>query len=240
MCSDNRGMFCLFFHFGFVFLSFRVQRMEWHVLSVFFIALFCATWGISFLPPLFFFFILAGCLLSHPLMQMANGSFACCVFIGELWCITKLKLWPLEQVLVQKYDYPPKQAKALKDFLVLPLALDPAVWLSMKALAEHLWLWYGWCCATLPYCEPFLSSIWFDACSSHQYGRIIRWREHGYGCVTQYQCYCFCCFFVTSPPPLSTHPWVLGTQDTYLHAIQDLSCHTSVVGHCWIFSYQHS
>ncbi len=57
-------------------------------------------------------------------MQMANGSFACCVFIGELWCITKLKPWPLEQVLVQKYDYPLKQAKALKDFLVLLLTLD--------------------------------------------------------------------------------------------------------------------
>src|SRR5258705_13878432 len=73
-------------------------------------------------------------------MQMANGSFACCVFVGELRRITKLKPWPLEQVLVQKYDYPPKQAKAFKDFLVLPLALDPAVRPSAKALAEHPWL----------------------------------------------------------------------------------------------------
>src|SRR5260370_3802912 len=72
-------------------------------------------------------------------MQMANGSFACCVFIGELQHITKLKPWPLEQVLVQKYDYPPRQAKALKDFLVLPLALDPSNRPSAKALSDHPW-----------------------------------------------------------------------------------------------------
>ena len=60
--------------------------------------------------------------------------------IGELRRITKLKPWPLEQVLVQKYDYPLKQAKALKDFLVLPLALDPAERPSAKDLASHPWL----------------------------------------------------------------------------------------------------
>lgn len=59
---------------------------------------------------------------------------------GELRRITKLKPWPLEQVLVQKYDYPLKQAKALKDFLVLPLALDPAERPSAKDLASHPWL----------------------------------------------------------------------------------------------------
>ncbi|KAF8337579.1 kinase-like domain-containing protein [Cantharellus anzutake] len=59
---------------------------------------------------------------------------------GELRRITKLKPWPLEQVLVQKYDYPPRQAKALKDFLVMPLSLDPADRPSAKELAEHPWL----------------------------------------------------------------------------------------------------
>jgi len=45
---------------------------------------------------------------------------------GELRHITKLKPWPLYDVLTEKYEWDPVQAKAFSDWLVPMLAFDPA------------------------------------------------------------------------------------------------------------------
>lgn len=36
---------------------------------------------------------------------------------GDLRHIRKLKMWPLDRVLVEKYDFDPEEAKAMSDFL---------------------------------------------------------------------------------------------------------------------------
>jgi len=45
---------------------------------------------------------------------------------GELRHITKLKPWPLYDVLTEKYEWEPAQAKAFSDWLIPMLAFDPA------------------------------------------------------------------------------------------------------------------
>lgn len=59
---------------------------------------------------------------------------------GQLRNISRLRPWSLKKVLMQKYDYPVKQATALRDFLVPMLALDPDDRPSAGELSRHPWL----------------------------------------------------------------------------------------------------
>jgi len=59
---------------------------------------------------------------------------------GELRHITKLKPWPLYDVLTEKYEWDPAQAKAFSDWLVPMLAFDPAERASAMDCIEHPFL----------------------------------------------------------------------------------------------------
>merc|ERR1719464_1540443 len=59
---------------------------------------------------------------------------------GELRHITKLKPWPLYDVLTEKYEWEPAQAKAFSDWLVPMLAFDPAERASAMDCIQHPFL----------------------------------------------------------------------------------------------------
>jgi len=59
---------------------------------------------------------------------------------GELRHITKLKPWPLYDVLTEKYEWDPVQAKAFSDWLVPMLAFDPAERASAMDCINHPFL----------------------------------------------------------------------------------------------------
>lgn len=59
---------------------------------------------------------------------------------GELRHITKLKPWPLYDVLTEKYEWDPVQAKAFSDWLVPMLAFDPTERASAMDCINHPFL----------------------------------------------------------------------------------------------------
>jgi len=59
---------------------------------------------------------------------------------GELRHITKLKPWPLYDVLTEKYEWDPAQAKAFSDWLVPMLAFDPAERATAMECIQHPFL----------------------------------------------------------------------------------------------------
>jgi len=59
---------------------------------------------------------------------------------GELRHITKLKPWPLYDVLTEKYEWDPAQAKAFSDWLVPMLAFDPAERATAMECINHPFL----------------------------------------------------------------------------------------------------
>jgi serine/threonine protein kinase len=59
---------------------------------------------------------------------------------GELRHITKLKPWPLYDVLTEKYEWDQGQAKAFSDWLVPMLAFDPAERASAMDCINHPFL----------------------------------------------------------------------------------------------------
>ncbi|KAG0354583.1 kinase-like domain-containing protein [Gamsiella multidivaricata] len=59
---------------------------------------------------------------------------------GELRHIHKLRMWPLQDVLHEKYLMPRAEADILADFLCKMLILDPALRTSAQEMAEHPWL----------------------------------------------------------------------------------------------------
>jgi len=59
---------------------------------------------------------------------------------GELRHITKLKPWPLYQVLTEKYEWDNRTAKEFSDFLVPMLAFDPNQRVSAEDCLTHPFL----------------------------------------------------------------------------------------------------
>lgn len=59
---------------------------------------------------------------------------------GELRHIQKLRMWPLQDVLHEKYLMPRAEADLLADFLTKMLALDPLQRSSAQDIVQHPWL----------------------------------------------------------------------------------------------------
>ncbi|KAF9351487.1 serine/threonine protein kinase, CMGC group [Mortierella sp. AD094] len=59
---------------------------------------------------------------------------------GELRHIHKLRMWPLQDVLHEKYLMPRAEADFLADFLCKMLVLDPLARVSAQEMAQHPWL----------------------------------------------------------------------------------------------------
>lgn len=61
-------------------------------------------------------------------------------FSGELRHITKLKPWGLFEVLTEKYEWDPLQAREFADFLHPMLAFDPNERATAADCLQHPWL----------------------------------------------------------------------------------------------------
>ncbi len=61
---------------------------------------------------------------------------------GELKEIKRLNLWPLEQVFIEKYHFPSKEAKEMTDFLLPMLHPDPKKRITAKECLESSWIGY--------------------------------------------------------------------------------------------------
>jgi len=61
---------------------------------------------------------------------------------GELRNIHKLRMWPLKDVLREKYVMPEEEAALLTDFLEKMLQLDPAKRATAGEMTKHPWLQY--------------------------------------------------------------------------------------------------
>lgn len=59
---------------------------------------------------------------------------------GELRHITKLKPWGLYEVLTEKYEWEPQQAREFADFLLPMLAFDPNGRATAAECLQHPWL----------------------------------------------------------------------------------------------------
>ncbi|GJP42943.1 hypothetical protein CLOM_g2465 [Closterium sp. NIES-68] len=59
---------------------------------------------------------------------------------GELRHIRRLKFWPLDRVLVEKYDFPPAEAASLSSFLTPMLDFSPERRATARQALTHLWL----------------------------------------------------------------------------------------------------
>lgn len=59
---------------------------------------------------------------------------------GSLRNITKLKPWSLMNVLVEKYDWDPVEAKKFSDFLLPMLEYNPVIRASAAECLQHPWL----------------------------------------------------------------------------------------------------
>ncbi|XP_064604565.1 SRSF protein kinase 3-like isoform X2 [Liolophura sinensis] len=60
---------------------------------------------------------------------------------GELRNITKLKPWGITDVLIEKYDWDPKDAQDLSDFLLPMLHFDPEKRATAAECLKHPWLY---------------------------------------------------------------------------------------------------
>jgi serine/threonine-protein kinase SRPK3 len=47
------------------------------------------------------------------------------IILGELRKINKLKFWPLYDVLKEKYLYPPEEARAISNFILPMININP-------------------------------------------------------------------------------------------------------------------
>ena len=59
---------------------------------------------------------------------------------GELRHIRRLKFWPIERVLIEKYDYPPLEATSMASFLVPLLDFAPERRATAREAMQHPWL----------------------------------------------------------------------------------------------------
>lgn len=59
---------------------------------------------------------------------------------GELRHIHKLKMWPLVDVLIEKYEWPEDEAEAFASFLLPMLEIVPDRRATAAQCLEHPWL----------------------------------------------------------------------------------------------------
>ncbi|CAG0892187.1 unnamed protein product [Darwinula stevensoni] len=59
---------------------------------------------------------------------------------GELRHITRLKPWGLYDVLTEKYEWDPKEAREFADFLLPMMAFDPSERVTAEECLRHPWL----------------------------------------------------------------------------------------------------
>lgn len=59
---------------------------------------------------------------------------------GELKRITGLKPWGLYEVLTEKYDWSPREAREFEEFLVPMLEFDPSMRATAAECLKHPWL----------------------------------------------------------------------------------------------------
>ncbi|KAF9944672.1 serine/threonine protein kinase, CMGC group [Mortierella alpina] len=84
-------------------------------------------------------------LMGHfPRKLAQNGKYSHELFNrrGELRHIQKLRMWPMADVLREKYMMPPGEADALANFLESMLRLDPAQRATAGKMSQHHWLSY--------------------------------------------------------------------------------------------------
>ncbi len=62
------------------------------------------------------------------------------LFAGELIHITKLKPWGMYEVLVEKYEWDPKDAQSFADFLKPMLEFDPTKRATAAESLRQPWL----------------------------------------------------------------------------------------------------
>lgn len=73
-------------------------------------------------------------------VQRASSVCSCITVTGTLRNITKLKPWGLYQVLVEKYDWDPQEAKHFSDFLQPMLEFNPNRRATAAQCLIHPWL----------------------------------------------------------------------------------------------------
>ena len=81
--------------------------------------------------------------LSLPSVQIAmSGKYSREFFTrqGELRHIRRLKFWPIERVLIEKYDFPPPEATSMASFLVPLLDFAPERRATAREALQHPWL----------------------------------------------------------------------------------------------------
>jgi serine/threonine-protein kinase SRPK3 len=79
---------------------------------------------------------------NFPKKLALNGKYSQELFNrkGELRHIHKLRMWPLQDVIHEKYLMPRAEADFLADFLTKMLVLDPAQRAAAEQMAQHPWL----------------------------------------------------------------------------------------------------
>lgn len=79
---------------------------------------------------------------NFPKKLALNGKYSQELFNrkGELRHIHKLRMWPLQDVIHEKYLMPRAEADFLADFLTKMLVLDPAQRATAQQMAQHPWL----------------------------------------------------------------------------------------------------
>lgn len=79
---------------------------------------------------------------NFPKKLALNGKYSQELFNrkGELRHIHKLRMWPLQDVIHEKYLMPRAEADFLADFLTKMLVLDPAQRSAAQQMAQHPWL----------------------------------------------------------------------------------------------------
>lgn len=65
----------------------------------------------------------------------------CCIlYTGSFRHIKELKVWKLVDVLIEKYNWNPTDAKQFADFLLPMLEVDPAIRATAAECLRHPWL----------------------------------------------------------------------------------------------------
>lgn len=87
-----------------------------------------------------------------PRKMIASGKYSRELFNskGELRKIRKLRMWPIRDVLREKYVMPEEEALLLADFLEKMLQLDPSKRAPAGKMARHPWLRYKLDAANIP------------------------------------------------------------------------------------------
>lgn len=74
------------------------------------------------------------------------GLFTSNFFVGDLRHIHKLKMWPLREVLTEKYEWTPEEAISFTSFLLPMLEVVPEKRASAAQCLKHPWLASTWRC----------------------------------------------------------------------------------------------